>query len=82
MPNIIRECTVPHHGACDATLSTTTVQATIEAHGFAVQVADDGTVEAWEPATVFPLNGDPAYDASRWVPVPADVHALAAWLGY
>jgi hypothetical protein len=78
---IIRECHVPHVGPCDATLSSATVIATVQDHGFVTRVLD-GTVEAWEPATIFPLNGGPARDASAWIAVPTEVHALAAWLGY
>jgi hypothetical protein len=82
MPSIIRECHVPHHGPCDTVLSAPAVLATLEAHGFEARQPFPGEVEAWEPATVVPLDGGPVRDASAWVAVPFDVHALAAWLGY
>jgi hypothetical protein len=76
-------CPARHAGPCDATLAVSTVVSTLEVHGVRARVgADAGTVEAWEEATVFPLDGSPARDASGWVTVPRDVHALAAWLGY
>ena len=85
--NVIRECHVPHHGPCDAVLSAGSVVATLKAHGFEVRtrgvdLTDEPVVEAWEPATIIPLNGGPARDASAWIVVPHGVHALAAWLGY
>jgi hypothetical protein len=80
--SIIRECRVPHHGECDAVLSAASVVATLRAHGFEVREVHPGEVEAWEPATIIPLNGGPVRDASAWITVPHGVHALAAWLGY
>jgi hypothetical protein len=81
MPNIIRECHVPHHGDCDAVLSDATVVATLEAHGFEAKIVHTG-VEAFEPATIIPFDGGPVRDASAWVAVPSGVHGLAEWLGY
>jgi hypothetical protein len=57
------------------------VVATLESHGFEARLAHTG-VEAWEPATIIPLDGGPVQDASAWVAVPSGVHALAEWLGY
>jgi hypothetical protein len=83
MPNIIRDCHVPHHGDCDRVLSPESVIATLEAHGFAALLHPiTRVVEAFEPATIIPLDGGPVRDASCWVPVPTGVHALADWLGY
>lgn len=78
---VIRDCHVPHHGECGAVLSAATVVATVQGHGFTTRVTGQ-VVEAWEPAFIFPLDGSPARDASGWVIVPREVHALAAWLGY
>jgi hypothetical protein len=80
--SVIGTCPARHAGACDAVLSVATARETLAAHGVESRVSVDGEVEAWEPATVFPGNGRPAYDASTWVPVSRQVHALAAWLGY
>ena len=88
--SIIRECHVPHHGPCDAVLSPEATMATLKDHGFSARIVRDmregdgptQQVEAWEPATIIPLNGGPVVDASMWVTVPQGVHALAAWLGY
>lgn len=82
MPGIIRDCRVPHHGVCHAVLSTATVVATLEQHGVETRLNDAGAVEAWEPATIIPLDGSGVRDASAWIIVPTGVHALAAWLGY
>jgi hypothetical protein len=79
--SIIRECHVPHHGACDAVLNQASVVATLEAHGFESRIVG-GAVQAWEPATIVPLGGGPVRDASDWIPVPSGVHDLADWLGY
>ena len=76
-------CPAPHHGDCDTVLSAESVIATLEAHGVAALLHPvTRVVEAWEPATIIPLDGGPVRDASAWVPVPSDVHGLAVWLGY
>ena len=80
--SIIRDCHVPHHGACDAVLREDTVIETVRSHGFEVRLRG-GVVEAWEPSFTLPLDGvSPPFDSSSWVSVPHEVHALAAWLGY
>ena len=76
------DCLLHHRDECDAVLSTPTVIATLHDHGIATRFTADGRVEAWEAATVFPFDGSPAYDDSKWVPVPHGVHDLADWLGY
>jgi hypothetical protein len=76
-------CPARHHGDCDAVLDPASVLATLESHGFTGRISpDSATIEAWEPATIIPLDGGPVRDASDWVPVPSDVHGLAIWLGY
>ena len=76
-------CPAPHHGECDATLSARITVDTLAAHGYQVRVDHiTGTVQAWEEATLIPRDGGPVQDASGWVSVPRDVHALAVWLGY
>jgi hypothetical protein len=76
-------CPARHAGDCDAVLTPANVLATLEAHGFTGRLnPDTSMLEAWEPATVIPLDGGPVRDASAWVPVPSHVHHLAIWLGY
>jgi hypothetical protein len=76
-------CPARHVGPCDAVLSPETVISTLESHGFAALLHPvTRVVEAFEPATIIPLDGGPVRDASAWVPVPRGVHALAEWLGY
>jgi len=82
--NIFRDnCPAPHHGECNVDLPARTVVSTLEVHGFEVRAnLATGKIEAWEPATIIPLDGGPVQDASDWVEVPHNVHALAIWLGY
>lgn len=57
-----------------------TVRDVLDSHGVASREATDGSVLAWEEATIRTVHG--VTDASAWVAVPTDACGLAAWLGY
>jgi len=49
-------------------------------HEVETGIAPDGSVRAWEEATIT-INGVTT-DASEWVPAPTTYGALVEWLGY